>query len=145
MVLTDAERKERKRISSKKYRENNREKERERKKKYNQSEGGKESRKKYNDSKRNKELSKIRLIKYKQTSNGQKIFKKTCWKQRGLNMYNFEEVYTRYKDAIFCDICECVLDEEGNYNRSKKCMDHDHDNGEFRNIVCFYCNIHICK
>ena len=65
------------------------------------------------------------------------------WKCKGLKG-NFEEIYIRYEMAIFCDICECVLNVEGNYN-TKKCMDHDHDTGDFRNIVCCYCNINICK
>jgi len=131
MVLTEEERRERRRISRKKFR---------------QTEKGKEkkriSNKKYLESKKGKEIRKYNTKKYKQTEKGKKLITKCSWKSRGLNMENFEEIYERYTMAIFCDICECVLEGNG---RNRKCMDHDHDNGEFRNIVCSYCNIHICK
>jgi len=134
MVLTEEERKERKRISNKK-----------------QSEKRSLKRKEIREQKKiekelNKELDKLkyneRKSKYNKSVNGNKIYRKTTWKFQGLNMENFEEIYERYTMAIFCDICECVLEGNG---RNKKCMDHDHDTGEFRNIVCNYCNIHICK
>ena len=103
-------------------------------KKYNQSEKGKERRKKYRESEKG--------IKYRESDTGKKSKTRGRWKALGLNMENFEEIYKRYTDAIFCDICECVLEGNG---RNMKCMDHDHDNGEFRNIVCNYCNLYICK
>ena len=90
----------------------------------------------------NKEKIKEKNKNFKE--NNPKKVKKYKWKFNGLNMENFEEIYIRYEMAIFCDICECVLNVEGDYNTTK-CMDHDHDTGDFRNIVCQYCNIHICK
>ena len=80
--------------------------------------------------------------KYRKTEIGKKNTLKDCWKSRGLNMENFEDIYERYTMAIFCDICECVLEGKGN---TKKSMDHDHDTGDFRNIVCHLCNSTICK
>ena len=157
MVLTEEERKERNRISSKKYYINNKEKQSVRNKKYRESEKGKEAQKKYRKSEKGKitlskiqskyyqnniELNKERTKNYKQTLNGKKANTKGHWKSYGLNMENFEEIYNRYTMAIFCDICECVLEGNGN---NKKCMDHDHDTGDFRNIVCHYCNVQICK
>ena len=172
MVLTEEERRERKRIYNKKYRETEKgkekkrisnkkyreseseltkEKRREYNKKYTKSEKGKESRKKYNESQKGKETiknytksekNKEAQKRYYETQNGIKSSLKNRWKSYGLNMENFEEIYKRYQDAIFCDICECVLQGNG---RNRKCMDHDHDTGEFRNVVCNYCNVVICK
>ena len=112
MVYTEEERKERRKLYNLKYNNKNREKK--------------------------QEINKI----YRKTETGKKSICRDNWKRGGLNMENFEEIYQRYKDAIFCDICECVLEGIG-YNQ--KCMDHDHDSGDFRNIVCRGCNIHICK
>ena len=123
MVLTEEEERERKRIANKQY---------------NNSEKGREIKKKYRESERGKEKAKLR----RKTENGKKLERKNKWKGRGLNMENFEEIYERYTMAIFCDICECVLEGNG---RNKKCMDHCHLTGEFRNIVCNWCNVNICK
>jgi len=134
MVLTDEERRERQRISKKKYYERNIQLTKDRAKVYTQSEKGQ----KYYES----EKCKLKKKEYCKTEQGIKKNIKGNWKFRGLNMENFEEIYERYKMAIFCDICECVLEGTG---RNKKCMDHCHITGEFRNVVCHYCNLHICK
>ena len=153
MVLTEEERKERKRIAAMKYNQSEKgkksrqiayekQKQNGNRKEYQREYyiNNKERKKKYNQSERGKEKAKLR----RKTENGKKLEKKNKWKGRGLNMVNFEEIYKRYQDAIFCDICECVLNVEGDYN-SKKCLDHDHETGEFRNVVCNYCNVVICK
>ena len=142
MVLTEEERKVRQRIACKKYRESEKGKEKYQisTKKYQNSEKGKKRYKKYQKSEKYKEYKK----EYLKSEKGKKKTIKARWKHSGLNMDNFEEIYERYEMAIFCDICECVLNVEGNYN-STKCMDHCHITGEFRNIVCNYCNLHICK
>ena len=131
MVLSDIEKKERRRLSNIKY---------------GNSEKGKEKRqnayKKYILSDKGSKILKESQKKYLQTESGKKKTIKASWKQQGLYMKNFEEIYKRYTDAIFCDICECVLEGNGN---NRKCMDHDHDNGEFRNVVCSYCNFKVCK
>ena len=159
MVLTEEERKVRQRIACKKYRESEKGKEKYQisTKKYQNSEKGKKRYKKYQKSEKYKEYTKEYQKKYQKSEKykeykkeylksekGKKKTIKARWKHSGLNMDNFEEIYERYEMAIFCDICECVLNVEGNYN-STKCMDHCHITGEFRNIVCNYCNLHICK
>ena len=136
---------EKKREINRKYRENNREKCKESSRKYreNNPEKCKEYSKKYRETHPNR----VEYEKEWKENNPEKVRKKNrkCkWKKNGLNMENFEEIYIRYEMAIFCDICECVLNVEGDYNTTK-CMDHDHDTGDFRNIVCNYCNLFICK
>ena len=151
MVLTEEERKERHRNSMKKYRESQKGKKYQ--ETYSKSEKGKAKLKEQQKTEKYKEYKKeYRLSigyknsqkEYNNSEKGKKTRRKTSWKSRGVNMENFEELYTRYNNAIFCDICECVLNVEGDSN-TIKCLDHDHDTGDFRNIVCNYCNLYICK
>ena len=158
MVLTEEERRERQRISKKKYLSSEKgrtynknylkQKRLENKKKGingdeikpkgHLTEAQKKAKKKYRQSDKGKKT----MNNYINSENGKKGYLRSSWKSQGIKLDNFEEIYERYTNAIFCDICECVLDVNG---RNKKCMDHDHDTGDFRNIVCNYCNLHICK
>tara|TARA_R110000772_G_scaffold73953_4_gene161397 strand:+ start:1581 stop:2018 length:438 start_codon:yes stop_codon:yes gene_type:complete len=60
---------------------------------------------------------------------------KSRWKQSGLIMDNFEEIYNRYITQTHCELCnkEFTISID-------RCMDHNHTTGEFRNIVCNKCN-----
>ena len=139
MVLTEAEKKERRKIAIKKY--NDSKKGKLNQKKTRESQKCKEYQKNYH--KTNK--CKVKANEYYQSENGKKSKTKDSWKRRGLNMENFDEIYKRYTMAIFCDICECVLEDGKPMKRNTKCMDHCHITGEFRNIVCSWCNTQICK
>ena len=114
--------KEKQREYQKKYIENNPERKRiktQNNKKWRESEKGKQYKNHYNTTEKGK---KTQLI--------------ASWKHQGL-IDNYEMVYERYYMAIFCDICECILDQ---CEKSKKCMDHCHNTGLFRNILCRSCN-----
>ena len=62
---------------------------------------------------------------------------KSKWKQRGLVIDNFEEIWEKYMTTTNCDTCNVLLEGRG---RNQKCMDHDHNTGLFRNILCKSCN-----
>lgn len=66
--------------------------------------------------------------------------RKKTWKQRGLNMEKFEEIYERYLTTTHCDFCEVELTDGKIRTKTTKCMDHSHITGEFRNILCCACN-----
>tara|TARA_R110000772_G_scaffold13777_5_gene40382 strand:- start:236 stop:652 length:417 start_codon:yes stop_codon:yes gene_type:complete len=59
------------------------------------------------------------------------------WKKQGINILNREhghEVYKKYMDTTNCELCDILLPE-------KRDLDHDHETGEIRNIVCHKCNM----
>jgi len=66
--------------------------------------------------------------------------RKKTWKQRGLNMEHFEEIYEIYMITTHCDFCEVELTDGKIRSKTTKCMDHSHITGEFRNILCIACN-----
>ena len=86
---------------------------------------------------KNREQILAQRAEWRQTPQGKKALTKDQWKKRGLNMEQFEGVYQRYLDTDICDNCNCELNQ---CNSSRKCMDHSHDTGDFRNILCLSCN-----
>ena len=117
----------------KKYKENNKEK-------------IKENRKKYDEE--NKEKIKERKKIYYQ-NNREKIYKSDAgvktrrignWKIRGVITDDFDSLYEYYINCKNCEECNCQL-VEGNKGCNKKCLDHDHDTGQFRNVICHKCNL----
>ena len=95
----------------------------------------KETNKKYKQN--NKEKISIYNKKYWQTDSGRKIMTIAQWKVEGL-IDEYEKVYERYEYTLFCDECRCDLDQ---CTKSVKVMDHDHETGLFRNILCTSCNV----
>jgi len=83
---------------------------------------------------------------YRLTDNGIKTMTIGNWKSRGVideDGDNYEKMYKIYLSVKYCERCNCQLNQE-DYN-SKKCLDHDHTTGYFRNIVCNFCNLHGIK
>jgi len=60
------------------------------------------------------------------------------WKKRGVKHNNYDELYEYYLSVSDCESCSCELDK---CNKSRKCLDHNHTNGEFRNVICHSCNV----
>ena len=72
----------------------------------------------------------------------QKINAKKCkicdWRRSGL-VGDLDEIYDRWINTTHCDTCKIELCS-GRKGANKKCMDHCHVSGEFRNILCNTCN-----
>ena len=130
MVLTEEEQKQKKREwyeknkqrlleKQKEYYENNKEKIKQYKKEYAKSESGKETIKNYFKSPQGR---KSKLI-------GE-------WKYSGVIHDNFDELYEKYIRTTNCEVCNKDL------STTKKCLDHDHDTGKFRYVLCNGCNIY---
>jgi len=59
------------------------------------------------------------------------------WKKWGVTG-NIDTIYGRWLNATKCEVCGVKFED----TLSIKCMDHDHDTGEFRHILCSSCNNH---
>ena len=156
MVLTEEERKERKRIAAKKYREKNKEKKRIADKQYREKNKEKlktyfknnyQENKEYYDkkaiewNKNNKERRKEIVAKNKE-KNPHIVFK-AKWKYRGVIWKDNEEymnIWERYISTTNCDFCNIKFDNNKS-TLTLKCLDHCHDTGKFRNIICSRCNL----
>ena len=76
--------------------------------------------------------------KYMKTEQGKKTVKISSWKFQGLISDNYDKIYEIYKNTEICDNCDIELNQDVG---TRKCMDHDHSNGLFRNILCHTCNL----
>ena len=61
----------------------------------------------------------------------------SVWKKRGVISDDYSKLYDDYLLINKCELCEVVLEGKG---RNKKCLDHDHKSGLFRNVLCNNCN-----
>ena len=100
----------------------------------------------YNDKEKRKEYMKVynknnseKIKEYKQTEAGKKSGRITNWKKRGVKNDDFESLYEVYINTKFCEECNVEL-VEGNFGNNRRCLDHDHETGLFRNVVCHLCN-----
>ena len=64
------------------------------------------------------------------------------WKKLGIVSEDYNELYTLYVNTDKCESCECHI-TRGRGLKGKKHLDHDHETGLFRNILCGNCNIKI--
>ncbi len=69
-----------------------------------------------------------------------KNFKLYSWKKNGL-IDDYDLVWERYCNTKICDLCNVELTLEKKITTTRKCMDHCHKTGIFRNIVCHKCNM----
>ena len=84
--------------------------------------------------------NKDKIAEYRQTENGKKTKRINTWKRLGVISDDFNELYEKYINTNNCDNCDIEL-IHGMFGNNKKCLDHDHTTGQFRNILCCGCNL----
>jgi len=98
-----------------------------------------EKRKEYHREYRKKNKEKI--AEYDQTPARKKSHRIYYWKRRGVICDDWDVLYERYLNTEFCELCNIKLTEDKVNTKTTRCLDHDHNTGEFRNVVCWLCNI----
>ena len=87
--------------------------------------------------KKNKE----KLKEYRQTGKGKKLKRISQWRRSGVIHRDFDELYEKFINTELCELCSVKLTEDKTTTLTTRCLDHDHESGEFRNILCHSCNI----
>ena len=54
--------------------------------------------------------------------------------------YTYDDIYELYLSTDNCDFCHRQLTYDKKTSSTTKQMDHDHETGLFRNIICNRCN-----
>ena len=85
---------------------------------------------------KNKEKKKEQRKKYDQTPAGIKSRIIANWKRRGLIHPDYDELYVLYLSATNCEVCRKEF-----IDSFDRCMDHNHETGEFRQFLCRRCNV----
>lgn len=88
----------------------------------------------------NKEKTKQSIIQYRHTEKGKKSIRINNWRSRGVIHQNFDELYERFINTEYCELCNVKLSEDKKTTKTTRVLDHDHQTGEFRNIICHSCN-----
>ena len=77
--------------------------------------------------------------KYNKTEVCKKKYTVGRWKNRGVIADDFDSLYETYINTWNCENCNIEL-IAGNIGANRRCLDHCHESGVFRNILCVSCN-----
>ena len=78
---------------------------------------------------------------YRQTPQRIKLRRIRDWKSRGVIHQNFDELYEKFINTEYCELCNIKLTIDKKTTKTTRVLDQDHKTGEFRNILCHSCNI----
>ena len=93
---------------------------------------------------KHKEVTRARHKAYNQSPEGIKNRILCSWKKRGVISDDYDALYDKYINTNECELCKISI-TEGQGLIGKKHLDHDHETGEFRNILCGKCNMIVLR
>ena len=85
--------------------------------------------------KKNKEKMNNQRKINRQTEKGIKLNRIQNWKTYGVIHDDFDALYTHYINTTECNVCKCNFTD-----KNVRCLDHDHNTGLFRYVLCNSCN-----
>ena len=85
--------------------------------------------------------NKDKIKEWEQSPAGRKSGRIQNWKRKGVIHDDFNELYEKYINTEFCEECNCKLTVDRYPTKTTRCLDHCHETGEFRNVLCNYCNL----
>jgi len=92
----------------------------------------------------NAERNAARHKEYLQTDAGRKSSRITAWKRIGVKSDDYNALYEKYINTHNCERCNVEI-TEGKGLIGKRHLDHDHETGYFRNVLCGMCNANVLR
>jgi hypothetical protein len=86
----------------------------------------------------NKEKRRLQQRNWSKTEAGRKTTRIKCWKKSGILHKDYNKLYEKYLNATECENCSIPL--TFGWDGDARCVDHCHETGYFRNILCRVCN-----
>lgn len=91
---------------------------------------------------RAKNIEKHRAVNLKYHIDNPHNYKKASWKRLGVKLKPNEDWVSIYLFYITCEECEnCGIELINGQASNSRTLDHDHETGFIRNVLCHRCNL----